>query len=219
MPLATVKYYLREGLLPPGIATTATQADYGEKHLHRLRVIRALTGAAGLPVQQAKAVLALIDSPDGDLFDALGRAVAALPPYAESDPDDDYPRARAVIDRLGQVYDPRYAGVAQLEHALRAAEEAGLPDQRRPHRRLRAPLCTPWPSSTWGSMPGGSGEMPGGAVGQTRGSAIRDAADASASASAAIEYAVLGTALYEPVILALRRLAHQDVAAGLLDVD
>ena len=30
---------------------------------------------------------------------------------------------------------------------------------------------------------------------------------------AAVEYTVLGTALYEPVILALRRLAHQDVAA------
>ncbi len=31
--------------------------------------------------------------------------------------------------------------------------------------------------------------------------------------NAAVEYTVLGTALYEPVILALRRLAHQDVAA------
>jgi len=30
---------------------------------------------------------------------------------------------------------------------------------------------------------------------------------------AAVEYTVLGTALYEPVLLALRRLAHQDVAA------
>lgn len=29
---------------------------------------------------------------------------------------------------------------------------------------------------------------------------------------AAVEYTVLGTALYEPVLLALRRLAHQDAA-------
>ncbi|WP_218132671.1 hypothetical protein [Paramicrobacterium humi] len=30
--------------------------------------------------------------------------------------------------------------------------------------------------------------------------------------AAAVQYAVLGTALYEPVLLALRRLAHQDLA-------
>jgi hypothetical protein len=32
------------------------------------------------------------------------------------------------------------------------------------------------------------------------------------SAEDAIRYAVLGTAIYEPVIAAMRRLAHQDVA-------
>jgi len=199
VPLATVKYYLREGLLPPGTATTATQGDYGEQHLHRLRVIRALTGAAGLPVQQARAVLALIDTPDGALFDSLGRAVAALPPYAEVDPDDAYPRARAVIERLGQLYDPQYAAVAQLEHALKAAEEAGLPisDERIEvyGRHLHAIA-----EFDVGQMPGAAG----------------DADPDAAPGSAAIEYAVLGTALYEPVILAMRRLAHQDVAAALL---
>ncbi|KQO95429.1 MerR family transcriptional regulator [Leifsonia sp. Leaf264] len=203
VPLATIKYYLREGLLPPGTAMTATQAEYGEQHLHRLRVIRALTGAAGLPVQQAKAVLALIDSPDGDLFDALGQAVAALPPYAVRDPHDDYPRARAVIHRLGQVYDPRYAGVAQLEHALMAAEQAGLPIS---DARIDA----------YGRHLHAMAEFD---LAQMPTSAPLDGAEAGAPASAAIEYAVIGTALYEPVILALRRLAHQDVAAGLLDVD
>ncbi len=34
----------------------------------------------------------------------------------------------------------------------------------------------------------------------------------TASAEDAIRYAVLGTAVYEPVIAAMRRLAHQDVA-------
>ena len=36
------------------------------------------------------------------------------------------------------------------------------------------------------------------------------------SVQAAVEYAVLGTALHEPVIAALRRLAHQDLAARTL---
>ena len=44
VPLATVKFYLREGLLHPGAATSATQASYDESHVRRIRLIRALTG-------------------------------------------------------------------------------------------------------------------------------------------------------------------------------
>ncbi len=29
VPVATVKYYLREGLLPSGVTTSATRAEYG----------------------------------------------------------------------------------------------------------------------------------------------------------------------------------------------
>jgi DNA-binding transcriptional MerR regulator len=42
VPVATIKYYLREGLLPPGAATSATRAEYDEAHLRRLRLTRAL---------------------------------------------------------------------------------------------------------------------------------------------------------------------------------
>ncbi|MEP6649003.1 MAG: MerR family transcriptional regulator, partial [Lapillicoccus sp.] len=42
VPAATVKYYLREGLLPPGERVSATRADYGPPHVERLRLIRAL---------------------------------------------------------------------------------------------------------------------------------------------------------------------------------
>jgi DNA-binding transcriptional MerR regulator len=30
----TIKFYLREGLLPPGSPRAVNQADYGEPHLH-----------------------------------------------------------------------------------------------------------------------------------------------------------------------------------------
>ena len=81
VPLATVKFYLREGMLPGGTAVTATRSEYGEEHVRRIRLIRALSDVAGLPLQRVKDVLALIDAPDGTLYDTLGRAVAALPPY------------------------------------------------------------------------------------------------------------------------------------------
>ena len=103
---------------------------------------RALTESVGLSVQQAREVFRLIDDHDDNLFDTLGRAIAVLPPAAQ--PAADYPRARAVIEALGQLYDPRFAAVAQLERALENAEAAGVPlddgatrDLRPPHPRDR----------------------------------------------------------------------------------
>ncbi len=189
MPLPTVKYYLREGLLAPGEATGARSAEYGEEHLRRLRVVRALAETAGLPLARVKAIVALIDHPQADLFETLGAAVASLPPYAEpGTAGPPHPRARAVLARLGQVYDPTYAAVDQLEGALRAAEEAGLAitdDRIDAYGRALREVA----EFDLDHLPGGQ------------------------DPARVVEYAVLGTALYEPVILALRRLAHQDVAA------
>lgn len=183
VPLASVKYYLREGLLMAGTATAANQADYGEEHVRRLRLIKALTDVVGLSVAKAREVLLLIDRP-GDLFDSLGQAVAALPPYVPE--QSDYPRARAALGTLGQVYDPRFAATAQLERALEAAASAGLPVD---DARLKV----------YGR--------------HIRGIAEADLAAMPAAGPDAIEYAVLGTAIYEPVLAALRRLAHQDIAS------
>jgi DNA-binding transcriptional MerR regulator len=187
VPVPTLKFYLREGLLPPGRATAATRAEYDDAHVRRVRIVRALTETAGLSVQQARRVLSLVDHPAADLFETLGQAVAALPPEASS--AEDYPRARAVLERLGQVYDPSYPVVAQLERSLADVEAAGIPldDERLaaygPHIRAIAEF---------------------------------DLAHSPADPASAVEYAVLGTALYEPVIAALRRLAHQDIAARTL---
>jgi hypothetical protein len=46
--IATIKYYLREGLLAPGRRVSATTADYDESHLRRLRLVRALI-QSGMP--------------------------------------------------------------------------------------------------------------------------------------------------------------------------
>ncbi|WP_438855477.1 MerR family transcriptional regulator [Agromyces sp. M3QZ16-3] len=189
--VATIKFYLREGLLHPGVATSATQATYDASHVRRLALIRALTGPVGLSVHQARAILTLVDDPGGDLYATLGRAVGALPPPTEAPPagdPDPYPRARAALEALGQVYDPRFPAVAQLETALAAAEDAGLPIS--PERLL-----------AYGSA--------------VRELAAYDLERMPEEPRAAVEYTVLGTALYEPVILALRRLAHQDIAARL----
>jgi DNA-binding transcriptional MerR regulator len=185
VPLATIKFYLREGMLPPGEAVTATRAEYGEEHIRRVRLIRALTEVAGLPLQRVTEVLALIDRPEGTLYDALGKAVAALPPYVSTE-ERDHPRARAALDAIGQVYDPRFAAVAQLDRALAAVESAGIPLSA-DRLAVYAEHLRAMAEYDLDGMPDGDREEQ-------------------------LGYAVLGTALYDPVIAALRRLAHQDAA-------
>lgn len=189
VPLATVKYYLREGLLMPGEASSATQAEYGDRHVRRLALVKALAGV-GLPLGKIRTIVGLVDNPADTVFETIGRALAALPPYPADDSaaSGEYPRAQAVLERLGQVYEPSYPVVAQLERALAAAEDVGIPmtDERLDvyarHIRGIAEIDLEL--------------MP------------------TDSAESAIEYAVLGTAIYEPVLAALRRLAHQDIGAA-----
>lgn len=70
----SIKYYLREGLLPAGERTGPNQADYGDAHVRRLQMIRALIDVGGLSVVATRDVLAAVDDPELPLHEALGRA-------------------------------------------------------------------------------------------------------------------------------------------------
>ena len=74
VPVATIKYYAREGLLPPGQATGATQALYDESHLERLRLIRVLREIGQVPVAAVGAVLSAVDDPTSPLPDTIALA-------------------------------------------------------------------------------------------------------------------------------------------------
>jgi DNA-binding transcriptional MerR regulator len=74
----SIKYYLREGLLPPGEPTGRNQAAYSETHLQRLRLIRALREVGGLSVAAAGEVLAALDDPAVTGHDLRGRAHRAV---------------------------------------------------------------------------------------------------------------------------------------------
>src|SRR5690606_20422858 len=58
----TIKYYLRERLLPEGERTARTQAQYGEVHVQRLRVVRALVDA-GVSIAEVRRVVATLETP------------------------------------------------------------------------------------------------------------------------------------------------------------
>ncbi|SMH36224.1 DNA-binding transcriptional regulator, MerR family [Rathayibacter oskolensis] len=191
--LASVKFYLREGMLSPGEAVHARRAEYGDAHLERLLVIKALTTVAGLPLARTKRILQVLDHPDGALTELLAEAIGATADdrddviVAEEDLAEEYPRAFRATAMLGPVFRPRMPAVAQLDRALEAAEEAGLAAVEE-RARSYGPSIQAIAEAELADLP----------------------ADDPA---AAVQYAVLGTTLYEPVLAALRRLAHQNIVS------
>lgn len=76
--VASIKLYLREGILPAGQHTSPNQALYGEAHLRRLTLIRALRDVAGLSLASIRSVVDVIDQPNAELLDALAAMADTL---------------------------------------------------------------------------------------------------------------------------------------------
>lgn len=126
VPLPSIKYYLREGLLPPGERTSATQAEYGLEHVARLRLIKALLEVGGLSVATANRVLAAVDTPDLPLSYTFGVAQYAVSDTNLFEPVDDLsPGLHLVgelIDRRGwkvSADNPGRFGAARVLDAYR----------------------------------------------------------------------------------------------------
>jgi DNA-binding transcriptional MerR regulator len=185
VPVATIKYYLREGLLPAGRPLAATQADYDDGHVQRLRLVRALLVVGGLSVAAAKAVVDSLDAAPTDVAAAVGAAHGALPPAVPPADDAGPVRALAAIEALGWDVDPDSTGVRQLDAALAGADAVGLP--------IRAERLAVYGAAALDMAEIEVGSMP------------------TTTPTAAVHHAVVGTVMYEPVILALRRVAQQHV--------
>ncbi|MBN6191210.1 MerR family transcriptional regulator [Aneurinibacillus sp. BA2021] len=181
----TIKYYLREGLLPEGERTSPTQAAYGEKHVERLRVIRALLDA-GVSIAETRRVLGALDDPPANPHALLGTAHAAITPPVEESVD--LAEAEALVEELGWkpgMCDP--AVLHAVARALQGLERAGfvvpkavMREYLRSARRIADAEIAGVPEE---------------------------------SAEAAVRYVVLGSVLVEPLLLALRRVAQQ-VSSG-----
>jgi DNA-binding transcriptional MerR regulator len=96
---ATIKYYVREGLLAPGERLGSNQSSYDDAHLARLRLIRALVDVGGLSIAAAGAVLAALDDDGLELGYVFEVASNALPVTVPPPAIDDS-RGRQRIDRL-----------------------------------------------------------------------------------------------------------------------
>ena len=191
VPVATIKFYLREHVLHDGVRTAATQAQYDDTHLARLALIRALIGVGGLSIARVQQILQTIEHPPESMHELLGLATTPAAPAAP-DADDDHDRVHALMREWGwRVSEKDCSTHASLARALQALDDAEfvLPDgaltmyQQHMEQIAVAELAT---------VPTDSPE-------------------------ATVRYVVLGTVLPEPLLLVLRRMAQQEASARRFD--
>jgi len=202
VPVATIKYYLREGLLPPGTATSATRAEYGEAHLRRLRLIRALLEIGEVPVAAIGKILAVVDDESASAHVMLGAVQYQLGPHparpAEADPDWQAAsrEADALIAGLGWT-----VATSAPARTLLVATLAALRRTRAappgPGLHAYAEAMTALAAAEVASLPPAAGppEAPG------------------SSRVALAESAVVGMVLHERILIALHRLAQEDASS------
>jgi DNA-binding transcriptional MerR regulator len=183
----TVKYYLREGLLPPGESRGATRASYDEGHVQRLVLVRALTGVAGLSLDRVREVLAVIDDAGTDVAAAMGAAHLQLSPAPAAPVSArSAERVSSLIASRGWATDPDGGHARALAAALDAMDHAGQPMS----------------AANLGVYVDAAASV---AAADLASVGARDRTDATT-------YAVLGTLLAEPVLVSLRRMAQEDLA-------
>ncbi|GAA2409719.1 MerR family transcriptional regulator [Streptomyces glaucosporus] len=129
VPTATIKYYLREGLLSPGKRTGTQRARYGREHLHRLRLIRALLDLAGLSLNTIRGVLATLDSDETGLPRLLKAAHEPEPAPSPRDTDSQAVReVLALVRRQGWLVSPRNPALAAAADVLAELHRLGRHD-------------------------------------------------------------------------------------------
>lgn len=189
----TIKYYLREGLLPPGELTSRNQARYAEHHLRRLRLIRALIDLGQVPVAGIRSILEVLDSDTLSLHDRIGQVHRAVTPSRQLTANDS---ARA-------------AAAAQIEELLARRNWAVEPD---------APALVTLVETVAVMQSLGQGHLLGYldayADAAERIATLEVAAVSSRTDPDQIaEGVVIGTILGESIVAALRLLAQEDASA------
>jgi DNA-binding transcriptional MerR regulator len=119
VPVPTIKYYLREGLLPAGELSSPNQASYGEHHVRRLRLIRALVDLGQVPIAQVKTIIEGLDSKTLPLHEQIGRAHYAITPIRKPAASEDARAAATsqvteLISRRGWSVEPEAPALATL---------------------------------------------------------------------------------------------------------
>ena len=185
--IPTIKFYLREGLLPPGTPTAPNQATYDAAHLRRLHLIRVLVDVGDLSLGAVRRVLAALERRDAPLHEILAEAHTALR-HETASTDPALAPARAETDawlaELGWKVGDGNPAREDLAAALLALRGLGWEVGPEVFERYA-----------------------------THASALAEAEIAYVATApqpeAAVEATVIGTVVFERALVALRRLAQE----------
>ena len=193
LPIPTIKYYLREGLLAPGDVTDSGRAEYGESQVRRARLIRALAQVGDLPLSTIARIMESIDDDSVPLHEALGVAHYALAQRGATNAGSaELVAARVEVDTflddLGWTIKPDAPDRDELASALETLRRLGWKVGPQVFTRYAraADRLAKWELSR---NPGGLDR------------------------ERAVENAVVGTVVFGAVLTALRRLAQEHHSA------
>lgn len=184
----TIKYYLREGLLPAGELVSKNQANYDDAHLRRLRLIRALVDVGGLTIAAIRDVLAAADTPEETVRKILYTAQESISGQADLPRDEVWAEAERnlaeLVERRGWQVNPESRAWQTVVAVLVSAR--GLEHGVWTHKLdIYAEACEQIAAADLDYVAG------------------IDEVDAM------LEGVVVGTVLGDTLVTALRRLAHQ----------
>lgn len=189
VPATTIKYYLRLGLLHAGKRQSSTWSDYDGSHLRRITLIRALIDVAGLPLDAVRRVLAVVSDQDVPLHQALGTAQWLLSP---TPPDEPSAGSRERVDALIRRHDWELASDSPHRGVLGAALD-----------RLDL-LAFPAPDALLDQYAEALSRFAPSEV---------EPVTSEVDRATAIEHLIIGTLLYEPLLVTMRRMAHESQSA------
>lgn len=208
--VASIKYYRREGLLPPGRRVTATRQEYGPAHLERLQLIQVLREVADASIARIGRLTAILDDPGQPVIRALaGAQVIALgldDPQEMAERDgagahrDDQPAERPgehpsiapLLEHLGWP-DVDSAPRRALDQLLHSLDSWGAPTDPAMLQRYAEPMA----------------EIARADVAWMRGLPAPDGEESSAASDdVLVMRAVAGTIAYDRLVQLLRSLGH-----------
>ncbi|MET7783918.1 MerR family transcriptional regulator [Streptomyces mirabilis] len=204
VPVATIKYYRREGLLPEGRALNPTAVEYGEEHIQRLRLIRSLIQLGGLSVARTREVLEAVDRPL-DAFETLGVVHHALP-VPSADKNGKGGQEDSVPDSAADEATSGEGATARVETLI---ESMGwqISDES-PHRPALAESLAAL--ARLGAEYTTDDLLPYARLATSTADLDFEQFDGIDDRIALAERAVVLTVLFEPVVRLLRRLAQED---------
>ncbi|MGB4861917.1 MAG: MerR family transcriptional regulator [Tepidiformaceae bacterium] len=197
--IPTLKFYLREGLMPPGELRPPNRANYTDAHVRRAALIRALRDIAGLSIAKIKSIVDALEHGQ-EVFEVVGATIDSLGGEVIEEFSPAQESTAHEIDRFlesaGLPARPESLARHQIVAAFTAVREMLFPDMPAEFLQLYAEAALQITAIERAGTPGLFELEP----------------------EIAVEKAVLGIALFEPILVGLRRLAHEKyVAAELSD--